>query len=177
MIIQVKTDRECVNVLEEENMFCPKCGTKILDNAKFCAKCGEKITISNPLPPVMKTEKEKKSKKSKKKVWKWFVVLLMLIILLIAGVVYVVYVRNISLDSIRNKFSLMGKETNKLYLLDKEIGYDANGDVLYWSEYQYDEQGNQLGYITYKADGSRTENKCAKEGYEEKVSSLMQMEM
>lgn len=24
-------------------MFCPKCGIKVLDNAKFCQKCGMKL--------------------------------------------------------------------------------------------------------------------------------------
>lgn len=36
-------------------MFCPKCGTKNVDEAKFCCACGDPFPTASATPPQMKS--------------------------------------------------------------------------------------------------------------------------
>ena len=50
-------------------MFCPKCGTRMPDDAEFCIKCGTKLPAGSAVqqPNVAQTDTPKKAKKKKSK--------------------------------------------------------------------------------------------------------------
>ena len=38
-------DDETENTVEEQIMFCRKCGEKLIDSSKFCRKCGTEVKV------------------------------------------------------------------------------------------------------------------------------------
>lgn len=70
----------------ESNLFCEKCGFKIIDNSNFCEKCGSKI--SKDILPKKKLQKKIFIKIFKeisifKNWWFWVIICVIIIIIFI----------------------------------------------------------------------------------------------
>lgn len=151
------------------NINCPNCGKELSDDMKFCKYCG------TPIMQINKTcEKDiQENKKSTKGIIIAIVAVVLVVALVLVGwfVIKPMFAGEEKIEekttiaqTISNDIPKKNEDNSKSYNLVKETGYNADGSIDYWYEYEYDSKGNLIKEI--EKDPNYDEDCCTEYEYD-----------
>lgn len=110
-------------------MFCEKCGAKLEENEKFCPMCGTKVKAAQTTSEVMGAEEVKEPKeelkKAPKKPKKGLIAAIVAVVVIIAGVIGY---STVGMAMSKNKLAEKIDEQNISYLIEEK-----NEELLRWN--------------------------------------------
>ena len=125
-------------------MFCKKCGTQIIDNAKFCAGCGTAVASAPPSPtPVQSYDQAPGQVAAAKRNYKTLLLILIPLVVIIIGVAIalVFFTRNVGNRSggvnrneitVTDSISFFAEDDRVIVAVNNEEIFIVNGELHEW---------------------------------------------